>query len=126
MRRRALAEHCLLRRRLELEHVQRIGRSGDDAVRAERSSRAAQHVVALRTHLMRRQQAGDGAGSGCRKKRAASEKAQEFAPRDPIALRDFRPVARHLGYEYLGGSSSWRVKLEATAVTTQSDTHMFV
>ena len=52
MRRRALVEQRLLRRRLELEHVQRIARRGDDAVRAERSSSAAQHVVALRERLM--------------------------------------------------------------------------
>jgi hypothetical protein len=45
MRRRALAEHGLVCRRLELEHVQSLCRSGDDAVRAQRSSRAAQYEL---------------------------------------------------------------------------------
>ena len=59
-RRRALGEHGLLRRRLELEHVQRIARRGDDAVRAERSRSAAQHVVALREPLGYLQSGVDG------------------------------------------------------------------
>ena len=103
VRRRALGEHGLLRRRLELEHVQRIARRGDDAVRAERSCSAAQHVVALRERLMRAscQQAGDGAARGRREKRTAGEKAQELAARDRFALRNFGRSTIYLGHECL-------------------------
>jgi hypothetical protein len=48
-----------------------------------------------------RQQAGDGPGGGRRQKRAAGEKVQELAPGDPLALRHFQLIARHLGHEYL-------------------------
>src|SRR5262249_56462670 len=90
VRRRALAEHGLLRRRLELEHVQRIGGSRDDAVRAERLSPSpAARRSSVRAADARAPPTGWRWGrhrspweAGCRR-----ESAENWAPRSVFALK---------------------------------------